>query len=332
MGTAPRPRPMLEYALRRVALLVPVVLGVLVVVFLTLRLVPGDPAVIYVGPEGTQADRDRITRLLGLDRPLPIQFGIYVARVVQGDFGRSIFLRTEVSDLIRTTFPATLELAILALLFTAAIAIPLGMIAAVRANSAIDLGATLLALLGVSMPIFWFGVLAILVFSLQLGWLPSFGRGPGLFPALAAGDPALVLEALRFALLPALTLGITSIALVARLVRSSMLEVLGLDYVRTARAKGLPPSRVVLKHAFRNALLPVITVFGLQFGTLMGGAVITETIFAWPGIGRLVVNAISQRDFPVIQGSVIFIALLVSLINLLVDLSYALINPRIRYG
>ncbi len=211
-------------------------------------------------------------------------------------------------------------------------AIPLGVLAAVKANTAIDYGATLLALLGVSMPIFWFGVLAILVFSLQLGWLPSFGRGPGLFPALASGDPALVLEALRFAFLPALTLGITSIALVARLVRSSMLEVLGLDYVRTAHAKGLHQRQVVVKHAFRNALLPVITVFGLQFGTLLGGAVITETIFAWPGLGRLVVNAISQRDFPLIQGSVIFIAVLISIINLIVDLSYALVNPKIRYG
>jgi ABC-type dipeptide/oligopeptide/nickel transport system permease component len=323
---------MLEYTLRRIVLFVPVILGVLVIVFLAVRLVPGDPAVIYVGPEGTPEDRARITRTLGLDRSLPVQFGIYAWRAVQGDFGRSIFLRTEVSTLIRNTFPATLELAALALLFTAVIAIPLGVLAAVKANTAIDYGATLLALLGVSMPIFWFGVLAILVFSLQLGWLPSFGRGPGLFPALASGDPALVLEALRFAFLPALTLGITSIALVARLVRSSMLEVLGLDYVRTAHAKGLHQRQVVVKHAFRNALLPVITVFGLQFGTLLGGAVITETIFAWPGLGRLVVNAISQRDFPLIQGSVIFIAVLISIINLIVDLSYALVNPKIRYG
>ncbi len=323
---------MLQYALRRIVLFVPVILGVLVIVFLAVRLVPGDPAVIYVGPEGTPEDRARITRVLGLDRPVPVQFGIYAWRAVQGDFGRSIFLRTEVSTLIRNTFPATLELAALALLFTAVIAIPLGVLAAVKANTAIDYGATLLALLGVSMPIFWFGVLAILVFSLQLGWLPSFGRGPGLFPAVASGDPRIMLEALRFAFLPALTLGITSIALVARLVRSSMLEVLGLDYVRTAHAKGLPRRRVVLKHAFRNALLPVITVFGLQFGTLLGGAVITETIFAWPGLGRLVVNAISQRDFPVIQGSVIFIAVLISIINLVVDLAYAIVNPRIRYG
>lgn len=323
---------MLQYTLRRLLLFLPVVLGVLLIVFLTLRLVPGDPAVILTGPEGTEEDRARITRLLGLDKPVPIQFAVYVWQAVQGDFGRSIFLRSEVSTLIRNAFPATLELAVLALLMTIVIAVPLGILAAVRVGTPIDYGATFLTLLGVSMPIFWFGVLAILFFSLRLHWLPSFGRGPGLFPAIAQWNPALVLEALRYAFLPALTLAITSIALVARLVRSSMLEVLNRDYIRTARAKGLASRQVVNKHALRNALLPVITVLGLQFGTLMGGAIITETIFAWPGLGRLVVNAISQRDFPVIQGSVIFIAVLISLVNLLVDLSYAFINPRIRYG
>lgn len=323
---------MFTYTLRRLVLFVPVIVGVLLVVFLTVRLVPGDPATILVGPEGTDEDRARITRNLGLDRPLPVQFGIYVWRAAQGDFGRSIFLRTEVSTLIGDTLPATMELALLALLFTILIAIPLGVIAAYRANTVVDYSATVLSLLGVSMPIFWFGVLAILLFSLQLGWLPSFGRGPGLFPAIGSGDPGEIWEALQHALLPSITLSITSVALVARLVRSSMLETLNRDYVRTARSKGLTESVVVRKHAFRNALLPVITVLGLQFGTLMGGAVITETIFAWPGLGRLVVNAISQRDFPVIQGTVVFIAVAVSAVNLLVDLSYAVINPRIRYS
>ena len=321
---------MLEYTLRRIVLFVPVILGVLVIVFLAVRLVPGDPVTIYVGPEGTPADRERITQLLGLDRSLPVQFGIYAWRALQGDFGRSIFLRTEVSTLIRTTFPATLELAALALLFTAIIAIPLGVLAATRPNTALDYGATLISLLGVSMPIFWFGVLAILVFSLQLGWLPSFGRGPGLFPAIASGDAGRVVEALRFALLPSLTLGITSIALVARLVRSSMLEILGLDYVRTAHAKGLPRRQVVLKHAFRNALLPVITVFGLQFGTLLGGAVITETIFAWPGIGRLAIDAIRSKDYPVVQGVVMTFALMYAFVNLVTDETYAYLDPRLK--
>jgi len=323
---------MVAYTLRRLLLFVPVVVGVLLIVFLAVRLVPGDPARILIGPEGTEADRQAITRSLGLDRPLPVQFGIYAWRAAHGDFGRSIFLRTDVRALVAHALPATLELAILALLFTIVIALPLGVIAAYRANTLIDYSATFLSLLGVSMPIFWFGVLAILLFSLQLGWLPSFGRGPGLFPALASGNPQLIWEAARHALLPSVTLSITSVALVARLVRSSMLDTLGRDYIRTARAKGLTEAIVVRKHAARNALLPVITVLGLQFGTLMGGAVITETIFAWPGLGRLVVNAISQRDFPVVQGTVVFIAVAVSFVNLLVDLSYAFINPRIRYS
>ena len=322
---------MLTYTAKRLMLFVPVIIGVLLIVFVVVRIVPGDPATILVGPEGTEADRRAITRRLGLDQPLPVQFGIYMWRAAQGDFGRSIFLRTPVTELIADTLPATLELALLALAFTIVIAVPLGILAAVRANTFVDYAATFVALLGVSMPIFWFGVLAILLFSLQLGWLPSFGRGPGLFPAIASGDLAQIWIATRHALLPAITLSITSTALVARLVRSSMLETLNRDYIRTARAKGLAEPKVVNKHAFRNALLPVVTVLGLQFGTLMGGAVITETIFAWPGLGRLVVNAISQRDFPVIQGTVIFIAVAISFVNLLVDLAYALINPKIRY-
>lgn len=311
---------------------IPVVLGVLTIVFITLRSIPGDPAAVFVGPDGTLADRQRVTAAMGLDKPIAVQYGIYVWRALQGDFGRSIFLRTEVSELIRQTFPATLELAVLAMLATVAIAIPLGVLAAVNANTIFDYVATFVSLIGVSMPIFWFGVLAILLFSLNLGWLPSFGRGPGLFPAIASGDPNMVVSALRYALLPAMTLAVTSVALVARLVRSSMLEILSLDYVRTARAKGAGERRVVLRHAFRNALLSVITILGLQFGTLLGGAVVTEIIFAWPGLGRLIVNAISQRDFPLIQGSVVLVAISISFMNLLVDLSYAWINPRIRYA
>lgn len=311
---------------------IPVVLGVLTIVFITLRAIPGDPAALFVGPDGTLADRQRVTAAMGLDKPMIVQYGIYLWRAVQGDFGRSIFLRTEVSSLIRQAFPATLELAILAMLATVAIAIPLGVLSAVNANSPLDYAATFISLIGVSMPIFWFGVLAILVFSLQLGWLPSFGRGPGLFPAIASGEPSQIITALRYALLPAMTLAVTSVALVARLVRSSMLEILSLDYVRTARAKGASERRVVVRHAFRNALLSVITILGLQFGTLLGGAVVTEIIFAWPGLGRQIVNAISQRDYPLIQGSVVLVAVSISIMNLLVDLSYAWINPRIRYA
>lgn len=327
---------MLQYTIRRLLLFAPVVLGVMLVVFVTLRLVPGDPAAVLLGIEGSAADRARISGLLGLDRPLPAQFALYVANTARGDLGRSIFLGSDVARLLLDALPATLELAVLALLLTVLVALPLGILAAVRANTPTDLALTVLALLGVSMPIFWFGILAILLFSLQLGWLPSFGRGPGLLPALGGlltGEPIETVGlALRHAALPAFTLALGSIAVTTRLTRTAMLEVLRLDYVRTARAKGLSGRAVIYKHAFRNALLPVVTVIGLQFGALLGGAVIAETIFAWPGLGRLVVTAIGQRDYPVVQGAVVLVAVLVSAINLLVDLSYALVNPKIRYG
>jgi len=327
---------MLQYTLKRVLLFIPVILGVLLVTFLTLRLVPGDPASAYLGLDATPEERERITRMLGFDRPLPVQFGLYVLNIAQGNFGRSVFLGDEISRLLRQALPVTAELAVLALLITVVVALPLGILAAVRANSPLDLSVTVLALVGVSMPIFWFAILAIQLFALQLGWLPSFGRGPGLFPSLGqlftGGSLAQVGEALRYDLLPALTLALGPIALVTRLTRSSMLDVLNLDYIRTARAKGLSERVVVYRHALRNALLPIITIVGLQFGALLGGAVITETIFAWPGLGRLVVNAISQRDYPVVQGGVILVALLVSVVNLVVDLAYALVNPKIRYA
>lgn len=327
---------MLQYTIKRVLLFTPVILGVLLVTFLTLRLVPGDPAAAYLGLDATAGERERITRVLGFDRPLPVQFGLYVLNTARGDFGRSVFLGDEVRKLLAQALPVTVELAVLALLITVVVALPLGIFAAVRVNTPLDLAVTVLALIGVSMPIFWFAILAIQFFALQLGWLPSFGRGPGLFPSIGAlfsgGSLAQIWEALRYDALPALTLALGPIALVTRLTRASMLEVLGLDYIRTARAKGLAERVVVYRHALRNALLPIITIVGLQFGALLGGAVITETIFAWPGLGRLVVNAISQRDYPVVQGGVILVALLVSLINLVVDLAYAFVNPRIRYA
>lgn len=327
---------MLQYATKRVLLFIPVIIGVLLGTFLVLRLVPGDPALAYLGLDATPEERVRITHVLGLDRPLLVQFVLYVSRTAQGDLGRSIFLGDEVSRLLAQALPVTLELAVLALLITIAVALPVGVFAAVRANTAADLWVTVAALIGISMPLFWFAILAIQLFALELGWLPSFGRGPGLFSSLAAlfagGSLGQVAQALRHDLLPALTLALGPIAIVTRLTRASVLEVLGLDYVRTARAKGLSQRVVVYRHALRNALLPIVTIVGLQFGTLLGGAVITETIFAWPGLGRLVVNAISQRDYPVVQGGVILVAILVCTINLLVDLMYAWINPRIRYA
>lgn len=327
---------MLQYTIKRILLFVPVAIGVLLVTFVALRLVPGDPATAYLGLDATPEERIRITHVLGLDRPLPEQFVLYAWYTAQGDLGRSIFLGDEVSHLLTQALPVTAELAILALLITVLVAVPAGIFAAVRANTRADLLVMVAALIGISMPLFWFAILAIQLFALQLGWLPSFGRGPGLFSAIgglfSGGAVAVIGEALRYDLLPALTLALGPIAIVTRLTRASMLEVLALDYIRTARAKGLSERVVTYRHALRNALLPIVTIIGLQFGALLGGAVITETIFAWPGLGRLVVNAINQRDYPVVQGGVILVAILVSVINLLVDLAYAWINPKIRYA
>ena len=326
---------MLPFIVRRLLQFIPVMLGVLLIVFLILRLIPGDPAAVLLGTEGSPEERARLAHVMGFDQPAPVQFMLYVWRTLHGDFGRSVFQGTDVLDSLRVAVPATTELAVLALCITVVVALPLGILSAVKERSWIDVTISLVTLLGVSMPIIWFGILAILLFSLQLGWLPSFGRGPSFaqaFGALALGNGELLWQALRYALLPALTLAFGSIAIVVRLTRSSMLEVLKLDYIRTARAKGVYPKRVVVRHALRNALLPVITILGLQFGALLGGAIVTETIFAWPGVGRLIVNAINQRDYPLVQGSVVFVALFVSVVNLLVDLSYAYINPKIRYS
>ncbi len=326
---------MLLFVVRRLLQFIPVMLGVLLIVFLILRLIPGDPASVLLGTEGSEAERQRLMHVMGLDRPAPIQFALYVWRTLTGDFGRSIFQGTDVLALLKDAVPATVELAVLALIITIVLAVPLGIWAAVKARSWVDVTISVTTLLGVSVPLVWFGILAILLLSQQLGWFPSFGRGPS-FPqaieALVRGDAGPLRDALRYAFLPALTLAFGSIAIVVRLTRSSMLEVLRLDYIRTARAKGSRPRTVILRHALRNALLPVVTIVGLQFGALLGGAIVTETIFAWPGVGRLIVNAINQRDYPLVQGSVVFVALFVSVVNLLVDLSYALINPKIRYA
>lgn len=326
---------MASFIVRRILQFIPVLIGVLLVVFLVLRLIPGDPASMLLGTEGTEAERQRLATVLGLDRPLYYQFGLYVWHTLTGDLGRSIFQGASVSTLILETLPATIELALLALTIVVIVAIPLGIWSAIRSRSWVDVSITVLTLLGVSMPLVWFGILVILLFSQQLGWLPPFGRGPSLLQGVLAifqGDLSPLVSGLRYAILPALTLAFGSIAIVVRLTRSSMLEVLQLDYVRTARAKGASNRTVIVKHAFRNALLPIVTIIGLQLGALLGGAIVTETIFAWPGVGRLIVNAINQRDYPVVQGSVVFVALFVSLINLLVDISYGYINPKIRYS
>ncbi len=305
---------MLQYTIRRALVAIPTLFGVLIIVFAMVRLAPGDPAVLLAGEFADAATIERIRVRFGLDRSPLEQFGRFIGGVVQGDLGRSTRTERLVTQDLATYFPNTLELALGAIVVALAIGIPAGVVSAIRPNGPIDFAVTTVALLGVSMPVFWFGLLAILIFSVQLGWFPVAGRGT--FAHLV---------------LPAITLGVSSTAIIARMTRSSMLEVLNQDLVRTARAKGLKESGVVLKHALRNALVPVVTVIGLQFGALLAGAVITETVFTWPGIGRLLVDSIRARDYPVVQGAVLLIAVSFVVVNLLVDLVYGFIDPRIRY-
>jgi peptide/nickel transport system permease protein len=304
----------LQYTIRRALIALPTLVGVLIIVFGMVRLAPGDPAILLAGEFADPATIQSIRERFGLDRSIPEQFGRFIGGLVQGDLGRSTRTNRLVTDDLRTFFPNTLELAIAAILVALAVGIPAGVLSAVRPNGAVDFSVTFLALLGVSMPVFWFGLLAILFFSVNLGWFPVAGRGTW-----------------SHLVLPAITLGLSSTAIIARMTRSSMLEVLNLDYIRTARAKGLWTDKVVLKHALRNALVPVITVIGLQFGALLAGAVITETVFTWPGIGRLLVDSIRARDYPVVQGAVLLIAVSFVLVNLVVDLVYGFVDPRIRY-
>jgi peptide/nickel transport system permease protein len=311
------------YILKRLVSMVPVLLLVSVLIFSLIHLTPGDPVLVMLGEEATPEARDALRRQLGFDQPLPVQYGIWLGRVLQGDLGRSIRTNQPVSEAILQRLPVTLELSLLAMLVSLSIALPAGIVAAVRRNSRADLASTVFSLLGVSMPNFFLAVLLIFVLSLQLRWLPPIGYvNP--FEDLGGNLKAMVM--------PALTLGTALAAVVARLTRSTLLEVLQQDYVRTAWAKGLREGVVIQRHAMKNALIPVVTVVGLQLGNLLGSAIVTETIFALPGIGRLVIDSIFQRDFPLVQGVVLYLALMFLLINLVVDLIYAYLDPRIRYS
>lgn len=326
---------MLTYTIRRLALFVPMAAGMVIVTFSLLLLVPGDPAAVLLGQEASPEDIARLRRSLGLDDPWFVRLGSYFAALLQGDMGRSIFQNQPVATVIGERLGATVELALAALVVAIVIGFALGIAAAMWQGSIVDTGSMLLAQLGVSMPVYWLGILLMLAFAVQLGWLPSIGRGEPLIAALGmalSGNPAPLLKSLSHLVLPALALGVNSAAIISRLVRTSMIEVLGEDFVRTAYAKGLRRPRVIVRHALRNALLPVISVIGLRFGALLGGAVLTESIFGWPGLGQLTIAAISQRDLPLIQGIVLTYAMMFALVNLLVDLSYALIDPRVRLG
>ena len=326
-----------RFIARRLLGMIPLLFGVSLVIFAILRLIPGDPVVIMIGAENASPEEvARLRHVLGLDQALPVQYVKFLSRVVRGDLGMSISSDEPVSRLIRERLPATIELTFAAMTVALAIAIPAGVISAIRKYSAVDTAGTIAALLGVSMPNFWLGVMLIFLFALRLGWLPASGRGDpmvaGFWTLLATGSPAALGGAVTHLILPAVTLGAALAAVTTRLTRSSMLEIIAQDFVRTARAKGLPGWRIVFHHALRNALIPVVTVVGLEFGALLGGSVITETIFAWPGIGRLAIRSIVQRDFPVVQGVVLMIAIVRICANLAVDVVYAVIDPRIRYA
>jgi len=305
----------LSFLAARLGAAVVVLLGVTCLVFGLIHLVPGDPVEIMLGESARAADREALRHALGLDRPWWSQLSAYLAGLLQGDLGESLHYRQPITEILLQRLPATIELALASLLVAVALALPLGTLAAMRKGSLWDHLAMGFSLAGVSIPNFWMGPLLILVFSLWLGWFPVSGR---------EGPASLVL--------PALTLGTALAAILARMVRSALLEVLGEDYIRTARAKGLADVQVVTRHAFRNAALPVITVLGLQLGTLLGGAVITETVFSWPGVGLLTLEAIQQRDYPLVQACVLLISFAYVAVNTATDLVYAWVDPRIRLG
>ena len=315
---------MSRFLVRRLLLLVPVLMGVSVIVFLVLHLAPGDPAEIMLGAQATQEDRLRLRGELGLDDPLHVQYGRWLAHVARGDLGRSLWMRRPVLGEVLVRLQATLILTGTALFLSSIGGVALGILSATRPHSLLDRTSAVASLFGASMPVFWLGIVLMVIFSLTLGWLPA----SGMYAPYGGGDLG---DLLRHLVLPALTLAAASVTIVARLTRSAMLEVLGQDYIRTARAKGLVERRVVVRHALKNALVPIVTVIGVQAGYLLGGAVLTETVFAWPGVGTLMVQGILARDIPLVQGCVLVVALTFVLVNLFVDTLYAWLDPRIRY-
>lgn len=334
---------MIRFLLGRLAYIVPTFIGITIVAFGFVRILPGDPVLLMAGERGVTAERyQALLHQFGYDRPLWQQYFDFLTRLLHGDMGTSIVTKKPVFTEFMALFPATVELAICAILLATLIGLPLGMFAAIRRGSWFDQLSMSTALAGYSMPIFWWGLLLIILFSGILGWTPVSGRislvyffprvtGFMLIDSLLSGQKGAFASAVSHLILPTIVLATIPMAVIARQARSAMLEVLGEDYVRTARAKGLHPLRVVGLHALRNALIPVITTIGLQIGTLMGGAILTETIFAWPGIGKAMVDSISRRDYPAVQGGLLIVAAIVMIVNLLVDLLYGLINPRIRH-
>ncbi|ADO41472.1 ABC transporter permease subunit [Ketogulonicigenium vulgare] len=334
---------MLRFLFRKLIVIVPVLIGITIVSFGFVRILPGDPVMLMAGERGLTPERHaQLMAQFGYDRPILVQYFSYLGDVLTGNFGTSLVTKKPVLADFAALFPATVELAICAVILAALIGIPLGVLAAVKRGSWFDQIAMSIALTGYSMPIFWWGLLLIILFSSTLGWTPVSGRiglmyyfpnptGFMLWDAATSGQTGAFTSAVRHLILPSIVLATIPMAVLARQSRSAMLEILGEDYVRTARAKGLSPLRIVGLHALRNALIPIVTTLGLQIGALLTGAILTETIFSWPGIGKWMVDSISKRDYPVVQGGLLLIAAIVMAVNLLVDVLYAVINPRIRH-
>lgn len=331
-----------QYVLRRLIATIPILLGVTIVVFMFLHLIPGDPARVILGERATPEALEQVREQLGLNDPLYLQYLRFIGRLLKGDLGRSIVSNTRVSHELATRFPATIELAVAAMIIATLVGVPAGIISATRQYSVFDHISMFVALLGVSMPIFWLGLMLIWLFALELRWFPMSARldvtidlqtitGLFVLDSILTGNLAALKDSLAHLVLPGFALGTIPMAIIARMTRSSMLEVMRQDYIRTAHSKGLAERTVIIKHALKNALIPVVTVMGLQFGFLLGGAVMTETIFSWPGVGRLAFDAIMNRDFPVLQGSILLISCVFVFINLVVDVAYAYLDPRIHY-
>ena len=334
---------MIGFLVRRIAVLIPTFIGVSIIAFLFIRLLPGDPVALMSGERVMSPERHaQISAALGMDRPMVVQYLDYLGGVLRGDLGNSLVSKTPVFTQFKALFPATVELSLCAILLAIAIGIPAGIIAAIKRGSVFDQSLMGIALVGYSMPIFWWGLLLIILFSGILQWTPVSGRislmfyfppvtGFMLIDSLLSGQKGAFMSALSHLILPSIVLATIPLAVIARQTRSAMLEVLSEDYVRTARSKGLSPFRVIGIHALRNAMIPVITTIGLQIGVMLAGAILTETIFSWPGIGKWMIDSVFRRDYPVIQGGLLLIAGIIMIVNLIVDLLYGLINPRIRH-
>jgi peptide/nickel transport system permease protein len=332
---------MLRFVVRRLLLLVPILLGLSILVFLWIRALPGSPANSLLGERSTPEAVAAINEQYGLDDPIYVQYFKYLEQTAQLNFSNSITSRRPVVEEFKERLPATIELALAAMLFSIAIGIPLGFLAAKKYGGWLDHTSLLASLIGISIPIFFLAIILKYVFAVRLGWLPTVGRasvliefehptGFYIIDAIIAGDPAILWDVLKHLILPAIALGTIPLAIIARITRAAVLDVQNEDYIRTARAKGVKPSQVDRRHILRNAMLPISTIIGLQTGLLLSGAVLTETVFAWPGIGTWMVEAIEFRNYPVLQGGILFIAIIFVLVNLVVDISYAYLNPRIR--